>query len=624
MSDKERKDQIINRLINRRNFIKSGLVAASAGAVTVGASGCGRDQVYKADYPVVSENKVHLKPNGKSVLILGGGFGGMHAACELVDRGFKVTIIEQSAMLGGKLKSWRDKTFGVPPGNDPNWKGYPRDHGAHAVWGFYNNLREFMGRHDYKMWKFPRESTIYNFLDKDGTNSIMGNPPTWPWPFDKLDMLLEARGQFKFLSDKDREMMMSGMIKIGAFDYDNEKERKYLDNISFPEYARSIGLPESMIYKFFASVSEMAMFDHIDNTSALYILMTGALGSGHYDDMNVDLFAHPPGETYAAPLEKYIKNKGGEIVFNTPVVKINWEGDKIKSVTAGDIMGGQMPPGVKRWQCSVCGSISASPIRPDRCPVCSAQADMLRAYSPGPATEYTADYYVLAMDTKNAKDVILRSKLADEPYFDKIMKLESTNVYPVNIWYSNCNSWKKRFPNHMDFFPSSFRFLGITLDWAFDGVINGKKVAEQLVPDYANKNICVIESQIANTEKVEALDDEQIMRLVHEELKIVMPDLPNPTDFYVNRWDTYSPQRVGYEALRPEIQSPIDNLFIIGDWVKADHLSVYMERTNVTARMVTNLLLDKIGQKKGKVKVLKSGTPSVALGLLRWLFNVYP
>ena len=106
----------------------------------------------------------------------------MHAACELLDRGFEVTIIEKSNMLGGKLKSWRDPGFGIPPTNDPDWKGYPRDHGAHAVWGFYNNLREFMGRHGYKLWPSPRNSSMYNFVDKDGSQAVFGSPPTWPGP----------------------------------------------------------------------------------------------------------------------------------------------------------------------------------------------------------------------------------------------------------------------------------------------------------------------------------------------------------------------------------------------------------------------------------------------------------
>jgi uncharacterized protein with NAD-binding domain and iron-sulfur cluster len=134
----------------------------------------------------------------------------------------------------------------------------------------------------------------------------------------------------------------------------------------------------------------------------------------------------------------------------------------------------------------------------------------------------------------------------------------------------------------------------------------------------------VIETQIADAGKVASRDDEEIARLVHEELKIVMPDLPEPTDYFVNRWDTYSPQRPGYEALRPAIASPLDNLFFIGDWVKTDHLSVYMEKTNVSARMVTNLLLDKIGEKRGHVVVLPSGAPNALLDLFRTLASPRP
>ena len=90
----------------------------------------------------------------------------MHAACELVDRGFKVTVIEKSNLLGGKLKSWRDRNFGVPPAGDPDWSGAPRDAGIHGVWGCYNNLREFMGRHDNRLF--------YRFLGATSTASSSG------------------------------------------------------------------------------------------------------------------------------------------------------------------------------------------------------------------------------------------------------------------------------------------------------------------------------------------------------------------------------------------------------------------------------------------------------------------
>ncbi len=619
MPDKDKPENIFQKPINRRNFLKISAAAAAAGVMGPGLSGCA-PEIYRGHYPDVPENHVSLSPNGKSVLILGGGFGGMHAACELLDRGFEVTIIEKSSMLGGKLKSWRDPGFGIPPTDDPNWKGYPRDHGAHAVWGFYNNLREFMGRHGYKLATFPRESTMYNFLDKDGSQAVMGSAPTWPGPLANLQRGLETKHAIEKLTGEDPGAMLY-MNKIFGFDYESKKQRAYLDSISFPEWARLVGIPDKLIYKFFGPTSEMAMFDHIDNTSALYMLTTLSLGSGSYRDMCVDIFTHPPGETYAEPIERYILAKGGKIIYDMPVIKVNHDGRKIKSVLAGDE---NFVPGVKNWKCNVCGSTFPSPAKPFRCPVCGAPITQIRALSSGPPKEYLADYYVVAMDTPGAKQVVAKSGLLGDTYFDNIMKLDATGVYVVNLWYADCNAWERRFPKHGDFFASGFKFLGITLNWAVSRKSKDGQDRQYLVPDYQGKNINVIETQIANTERVENKSDEEIARLVHEELLCVMPDLPVPTDFYVNRWDTYSPQRTGYEALRPDIQSPVDNLFFIGDWVLTNHESVYMEKTNVASKMVTNLLLDKIGQKQGRMKILKSGDPDLTMRVLKALNNPYP
>ncbi len=594
--------------LSRRQFIKGSML--TAGAAALGTTGCASD-IHTDAYPDIPENDVNLRSNGKSVLILGGGFGGMHAACELLDRGFNVTIIEKTDMLGGKLKSWRDKDFGVPPVNNPSWTGYPHDHGAHAVWGFYNNLREFMRRHKYRLWELP--TSMYTFHDRDGSCGTVGTS----------SIIDDLKGINKILPTWEDIRSLTNMARLSAFDFNNLEQRKYLDSISLPEWARSIGISDEVVYRFLAPTSEMAMIDLVDKTSALYFLMVAELGSGSPDDMKIDLFQHPPGETYIGPIEHYIKSRGGEILYNTEVIKINGDGDNsIKSVSAGGE--GPAKAGVRTWKCTVCGSVFSSPTKPDRCPVCGAPASKIQPVSSGPAKEFKADYYVVAMHTPGAKAVVSKSNLLGEPYFDNIMKLDGCGAYIVNNWYSNCQVWEKKFPGLMVFYPSNFKFLGITLNWAYNGMLDGKKLADPLVPDYANKNINVIETQIPDGERVQHYSNEMISKLVHEEFKIVMPDLPDPTDFYVNRWDTYSPQRVGYEANRPTIQSPIDNLFFIGDWVQIDHLSVYMEKTYVTAKMVTNHILNKIGQKEGKIKILKSGTPTPLRDTIGNLFDVRP
>ena len=73
---------------------------------------------------------------------------------------------------------------------------------------------------------------------------------------------------------------------------------------------------------------------------------------------------------------------------------------------------------------------------------------------------------------------------------------------------------------------------------------------------------------------------------------------------------------------RPGIQSPIENLMLIGDWVFVPQHSIFMERTNVCAKWVTNLLLEKIGQKEGKIRILESGTPDWQLDLLGLVTSV--
>jgi uncharacterized protein with NAD-binding domain and iron-sulfur cluster len=235
-----------------------------------------------------------------------------------------------------------------------------------------------------------------------------------------------------------------------------------------------------------------------------------------------------------------------------------------------------------------------------------------------------ADYYVLALDIPGARQVVLQSEALSEPYFRDLVKLRETGVYTVALWYADSSPWKRRFPADADFFASGFRYLGVTMDLTRDGKRGRRRMAEPLLPEFQGQNISVIETQVADTEKVQALDDAAIAALVHEELKIVIPDLPRPLDWYVNRWDNYSPQRVGYEALRPPVISPLMNLLLVGDWVRTGHLSQYMEKTYVAAKMAVNAILEKCGQTEGRMQILKSGADSAIIKLCRERFSVYP
>ena len=156
----------------RRRFLKrAGIgmgVAVGAGAGIIPL----QTTPYDAKYPVFPENDVELPDNGRTVIILGGGLSGLQAGVELAARGFRVQILEKTGTPGGKLKTWRDKSFGPaddPAKKDPDFEGYVREHGIHAVWGFYNNLREFIHRHGWGLQDMPPDTTVYLFMDKDGS-----------------------------------------------------------------------------------------------------------------------------------------------------------------------------------------------------------------------------------------------------------------------------------------------------------------------------------------------------------------------------------------------------------------------------------------------------------------------
>jgi isorenieratene synthase len=94
----------------------------------------------------------------KKIAVVGGGLAGIGAASLLGERGFHVTLFERNHYLGGKVGCW-DVPF-------EDGKITKVDHGFHAFFRHYYNLRSFME----KIGAAERLKTIddYLVLAKDG------------------------------------------------------------------------------------------------------------------------------------------------------------------------------------------------------------------------------------------------------------------------------------------------------------------------------------------------------------------------------------------------------------------------------------------------------------------------
>ena len=77
----------------------------------------------------------------KTVAVLGGGVGGLSAAHELAQRGFKVTVYESRDAFGGKARS-----MDVPGSGTGERVHLPGEHGFRFFPSFYRHLVDTMER----------------------------------------------------------------------------------------------------------------------------------------------------------------------------------------------------------------------------------------------------------------------------------------------------------------------------------------------------------------------------------------------------------------------------------------------------------------------------------------------
>ncbi|MEZ5044706.1 MAG: NAD(P)/FAD-dependent oxidoreductase [Saprospiraceae bacterium] len=91
--------------MNRKEFLElCGLLGISAPFSSL-LLGCEKDD--------------DIKPDGKTVIVVGAGISGLAAAKKLKDNGFNVTVIESQDKVGGRLRT--DRSLGVPFDEGASW-----------------------------------------------------------------------------------------------------------------------------------------------------------------------------------------------------------------------------------------------------------------------------------------------------------------------------------------------------------------------------------------------------------------------------------------------------------------------------------------------------------------------
>ena len=245
----------------------------------------------------------------KTVAIIGGGIAGLSSAANLAERGFNVTLFEKNDYLGGKLGSW---TF------DSNGETLRTEHGFHAFFRQYYNLRNFMKRLDIYKHLIPIDDYIifYENGKQQGFAGIDQTPGLNIWDLRKKGIL----DFWTFVNP-----LSIQYLKL--LRYHPDKTFNKYDTVSFASFAKKTMMPEhlklvfnSFARAFFSEPEKMSMAELMKGFHFYFLSNEDGL---LYDVLDDD-FEY----TFLRPVEQYILQHRGIVRKNTSVENIATKGEK--------------------------------------------------------------------------------------------------------------------------------------------------------------------------------------------------------------------------------------------------------------------------------------------------------
>ena len=244
----------------------------------------------------------------KRVAIVGAGLAGIGAACLLGERGFDVTLFERNHYLGGKVGCW-DISF-------EDGTATKVDHGFHAFFRHYYNLRSFME----KIGATEHFKTIddYLVLAKNGKHFSFKNVETTP----VLNIVSLGRNKFfKF-----RDVLFSPPSwKMGEFlEYDQAKTFAKYDSSSFEDFANRARLPVSL--KLIFNTFARAFFAPGDKLSTAELMKSfHFFYLSHNHGLLYDYFDTDYQEALIEPARRYLNQDNVSVKLNHPVAEARRE-----------------------------------------------------------------------------------------------------------------------------------------------------------------------------------------------------------------------------------------------------------------------------------------------------------
>ncbi len=300
---------------SRRTALKLMGGAAVGGAIAYSRFHKPKPYTYQPDNIALP----YLAQEKKRVVVIGGGLAGLANAYELSERGFQVTLIEKSPQLGGKIASWSI---------DVNGESLQMEHGFHGFFPQYYNL-----------WKLTEELNIrQDFVSLDHYSVVYQGKPYRPevfqpsrssFPWNIVDLTVSSPNRLKWGINLTKPFHWEVFHAITSFD--SQRTYAALDHLSVEDWGEG-GFPKGLYDLYFLpfgkstlnspdvlSAGELMQFFHF----YFFGNPEGLAFNGTRQDM---------GRTLVDPIGDRVTAKGGEILTETQVERVEWKDGRVTAV----------------------------------------------------------------------------------------------------------------------------------------------------------------------------------------------------------------------------------------------------------------------------------------------------
>ena len=536
-----------------------------------------------------------MKKNGKKVVILGGGVGGMSSAHMLIRRGFDVEVYDILDIPGGKARS-----INVPNTGKDGRADLPGEHGFRFFPYFYKNLPETMQEIPYKDGK----SCFDNLVPAAFAQLLRYGKMSVEMPAKLPSSLKEAiEDLYVFWKDKQADLgiteddlifFMNRLWQIVTScsdrrlaEYEQMGWWQYTDAENRSKAYQEV-LVEGLTRSLVAARAEVA-----STRSTGDILIQLILGMMHFHESGDRLLNGPTNDVWINPWLSYLQEQGVNYHFNSKVSEIKYAN----------------------------GSITGAVIQP------------IKNYDEpsGEPFEVTGDYYITALPVNNFAPLITTEMLQVDPVFANIQKLAD-----YTAWMNGIQFYLDKDVKIVD-----GHSIYINSPWAVTSVSQPQFWHDFNMTDFGDGKVKgLISLDISDWDSIgtfikKAAKDcslEEIKQEVWEEVKaslnvdgktVVTDD--NLLGYFLDPDIVFNASGQQVECnrepllvdqantwyLRPQAFTAIDNLFIASDYVATYTQIACMEGANEAARRAVNCIIDASGVEADLCKVYSLHEPVI-------------